>query len=65
MRYDLLDVDDIEELAEQSEIEAAQAEAISVKADWLSLANSWRLLAERVIAERTGGEVTEFRIIMH
>jgi hypothetical protein len=64
MRYQLLDVAEIEELARQSEIEAARAEAGPVKADWLSLANSWRLLAERVIAERTGGEVTaSFRFI--
>jgi len=52
MRYHLLDVAEIDELAQQSEDEAARAEAVALKADWLCLANSWRLLAERVIAER-------------
>jgi hypothetical protein len=57
MRY-RLDVAKFEELARHSDREAARSEVISIKADWLCLANSWRLLAERVIAERTGGEVT-------
>ena len=46
--------------AQEADIKAAMAgEGSAERADWRHIASSWRLLAERMIAERTGGEVSQ------
>jgi len=37
---------------------ASGFERLARKTDWRHIANSWRLIAERMIAERTGGELS-------
>ena len=54
------DVAKFQKKAREADIKAAQVEEGSLdSADWKHIANSWRLLAERVIVERTGGAVSE------
>lgn len=46
--------------AVEADIKAAMTEeGRADRADWRHIANSWRLIAERMIAERTGGEVSQ------
>lgn len=52
-------IDEFETLAREADAKAAQAEdGSAVKAEWAHIASSWRLVAERMIAERTGGELS-------
>lgn len=56
MRYHP-DVAEFEELAAAADREALKACDGTAKAQWFCLSHSWRLLAERLAAERTGGEI--------
>ena len=56
MRYHP-DVAEFEELAEEADRAALKACDGAAKAECFCLSHSWRLLAERLVAERTGGEI--------
>lgn len=54
------DVADFEKMAKVAEREAEQAEVgSSAKAQWAHIANSWRLIAKRMMAERTEDEFSD------
>lgn len=57
MRFHPLLAESVDE-ARNPDLEAAKApDGTPTKTHWRYLASSWRLLAERIISERTGGEL--------
>ena len=46
----------LEKVREAEQLAAQAQDGSATRAGWMRVARSWRLLAERTIAERTGGE---------